>query len=38
MKNRSLVSINDYSPAEILEILNLAAEFEKNPGQALLTG
>jgi hypothetical protein len=23
---------------EILEILNLAAEFEKNPGQALLTG
>ena len=38
MKNRSLVSINDYTPAEMLKILNLAAEFEKSPGQDLLKG
>ena len=29
MKNRSLVSINDYNASEIKTILELAAEFEK---------
>jgi len=36
MKNRSLVSISDYSKEEILHILKLAADFEANPNQALL--
>ncbi len=38
MKNRSLVSINDYSKEEMLRILDLAADFEANPHQPLLTG
>ncbi|MBU2464787.1 MAG: aspartate carbamoyltransferase, partial [Bacteroidetes bacterium] len=38
MKNRSLVSINDYSKEEILQILEIAAEFEKEPHQNLLNG
>lgn len=38
MKNKSLVSINDYNKEEILKILELAAEFEKNPNQNILTG
>ena len=38
MKNRSLVSISDYNTEEILEILNLAADFENNPNQRLLDG
>ena len=38
MKNRSLVSINDYSKEECLKILQLAGEFEKNPHQELLQG
>ncbi len=38
MKNRSLVSINDYSKEEYLKILELAAEFEENPNQDLLKG
>ncbi len=38
MKNKSLVSIQDYSKEEILRILDLAAEFEKNPHQRLLEG
>ncbi|HYW95836.1 MAG TPA: aspartate carbamoyltransferase [Bacteroidales bacterium] len=38
MKNRSLVSINDYSQEEYLRILDLAAEFEKQPVQDLLNG
>ena len=38
MKNRSLVSINDYTKEEYLEILRVAAEFEKNPTQNLLDG
>lgn len=38
MKNRSLVSINDYSKEEILRIVELAAEFEKNPNRDLLKG
>jgi aspartate carbamoyltransferase catalytic subunit len=38
MKNRSLVSIDDFSTVEILKILNLAEEFEKQPVQNLLEG
>lgn len=38
MKNRSLVSINDFSKDEILQILDLAEEFESNPNQNLLEG
>lgn len=38
MKNRSLVSISDYSKEEYLEVLDLAEEFEKNPSQNLLDG
>ena len=38
MKNRSLVSIEDYSKDEILKILDLAAEFEKEPVQKILDG
>jgi len=36
MKNRSLISINDYSKEQQLRILELAAEFEKEPRQKLL--
>lgn len=36
MKNRSLVSIDDFTTDEILKILDLAAEFELNPSQQLL--
>jgi len=36
MKNRSLVSIADYSKKDILRILELAVEFEKDPYQQLL--
>jgi aspartate carbamoyltransferase catalytic subunit len=38
MKNRSLVSITDYSKEEMLRILDLAAEFEQNPVQECLKG
>lgn len=38
MKNRSLVSISDYSKEEILEILHLAAEFEAEPNRRSLAG
>ena len=38
MKNRSLVSIDDFSTVEILRILDLAEEFEKTPSQPLLAG
>ena len=38
MKNRSLVSIDDFSTDEILKILQLAVEFEKEPIQKLLEG
>ncbi len=38
MKGRSLVSINDYSKEEYLQILDLAAKFEENPRQSLLEG
>lgn len=36
MKNRSLVSINDYTKKEYIQILDLAEEFEKEPKQNLL--
>lgn len=36
MKNRSLVSIDDFTTEEIIRILDLAADFEKNPSQQLL--
>lgn len=38
MKNRSLVSIDDFSTTEILKILDLAEEFEKEPVRKLLEG
>jgi len=36
MKNKSLISINDYSKEEQIQILDLAEEFEKNPRQKIL--
>jgi aspartate carbamoyltransferase catalytic subunit len=36
MKNRSLVSITDYTKDEYLRILSLAEEFEKSPNQSIL--
>lgn len=38
MKNRSLVSIDDFSTSEILKVLDLAEEFEKQPVRKLLEG
>ncbi|MBR6251652.1 MAG: aspartate carbamoyltransferase [Bacteroidales bacterium] len=38
MKNKSLISINDFSRDEILRIIELAADFEANPNQRLLEG
>ena len=38
MKNRSLVSIDDFTTEEIIKILDLAAEFESQPTQKLLEG
>ncbi len=38
MINKSLVSITDYSKDDYLKILQVAAEFEKNPNQKLLEG
>ena len=37
MKNKSLVSINDYRKEDILHILDLAEDFEKNPRQKILS-
>lgn len=36
MKNRNLVSINDFTKEEQLRVIELAQEFEKNPTQKLL--
>jgi aspartate carbamoyltransferase catalytic subunit len=36
MKNKSLVSISDYSKEKIVHILNVAQDFEENPNQHLL--
>jgi aspartate carbamoyltransferase catalytic subunit len=38
MNTRSLVSIDDLATEEIMKILKLAAEFEKNPVQEILHG
>ncbi len=38
MKNKSLVSIYDFSKDDYMKILNLAAEFEQNPTQDILKG
>jgi aspartate carbamoyltransferase catalytic subunit len=38
MKNKSLVSINDFSKDEIIRTLELAEKFEKNPSQRVLEG
>jgi len=38
MKSKSLVSINDLSKDEMLRVLDLAGEFEKNPSQPILQG
>jgi len=38
MKNKSLVSINDYTKEDYLQIIKKAAEFEKNPVQKILDG
>ena len=38
MKGNSLISIEDLTKDDILEILDRAAEFEKNPNQDLLKG
>ncbi|MBN2347206.1 MAG: aspartate carbamoyltransferase [Bacteroidales bacterium] len=38
MKNKSLVSIDDYSKDEYIKILDLAAKFEQNPVQDILKG
>lgn len=38
MKNRSLVSIDDFNKEEIINILDLAAEFEARPVKNLLEG
>jgi aspartate carbamoyltransferase catalytic subunit len=36
MKNKSLVSITDFTKEEYLKVINLAEEFEKNPDQQIL--
>ena len=38
MKNKSLVSIDDYSKEDYLKIIELAEEFEKNPVSDILKG
>lgn len=38
MKNKSLISINDYTKEECIKVLDLAEEFEKNPHQNILNG
>jgi aspartate carbamoyltransferase catalytic subunit len=38
MKNKSLISITDFSKKEYIKILNLAEEFEKQPVQNIANG
>jgi aspartate carbamoyltransferase catalytic subunit len=38
MKNRSLISITDYSKEEYLKILDLSERFEKQPVQNIADG
>ncbi len=37
MKNKSLISINDFTKEEYFRVLDLAEEFQKNPNQQLLS-
>ena len=36
MKNKSLISINDYTKEQQIHVLDIAEDFEKNPRQRLL--
>ncbi|MFO8236486.1 MAG: aspartate carbamoyltransferase [Bacteroidales bacterium] len=38
MKNKSLISINDYSKEEIIRLLDVAEKFEQEPVQDILKG
>mgnify|MGYP003867246057 FL=1 len=38
MKDKSLISIDDYSKADIINTLDRAEDFERNPNQPLLEG
>ena len=38
LKNRSLISISDYTPEEICHVLDIAEDFERTPHQNLLNG
>jgi aspartate carbamoyltransferase catalytic subunit len=38
MEKKSLVSINDFTKEEYLKLMDLAAEFEANPNQNILSG
>jgi aspartate carbamoyltransferase catalytic subunit len=38
MKKKDLISITDYTREDYLRIMELAADFEKNPNQKLLEG
>ena len=38
MKNKSLISIDDFSKEDYYQVLDTAAEFEKNPVQNILNG
>lgn len=38
MKNKSLISINDFNKEELLQILDLPTYFEQNPHQKILEG
>lgn len=38
MENKSFISINDYSKEEILQLIESAKDFEKNPNKDLLKG
>ncbi|MCF0189516.1 MAG: aspartate carbamoyltransferase, partial [Bacteroidaceae bacterium] len=38
MENRSLVSLVDYTKEKLLYLLQMAAEFEKQPNRHLLDG
>ena len=38
MSNKSLVSINDLSKEEILDLIEKASHFEQNPNRDILAG
>jgi aspartate carbamoyltransferase catalytic subunit len=38
MKNKHLISIDDYSKEDIIDLLDLAEKFEENPNQRILEG